>query len=267
MSPVSEPAARRLNAQVHGTVGPWLALCHGFGNNQSSWGPLIEQLGAGRRVLTFDLAYLHPRGRTRLYADVATYADDVLDLLDEQGVTDADFLGHSVGGMIMLAAAVAAPHCARRLFLLNASSRYIDEPGYNGGMSAEALDALLEAMRVDYRQWVLNFAPLAAGVDIQQSGVSSFIRTLLDLGPDIARPVLRSIYELDFRPLLSSVACPTFVLQGPDDVAVSEQATRHLVDAIPSARFVPLDIEGHLPHMVAPDRIADVLLPILDEAS
>lgn len=249
------PVAERLRATVHGDAGDWLILSHGFGTAQSVWRPFIARYGPGRRIITYDLAYIRQSEEDgRLYRRIATYADDLLALMDEQDVGRATVVGHSASGMIGLLAAVAEPEQIGRLILLNASPRYLDDVGYRGGLTEAGLQATFVAIRENYLNWVLAFAPAVTAVS-GGSGLSEFTRALLDLRPDVTLSVLRSIYEADLRNLLPYVGCPVEVLQSRHDVAVPAEVGAYLASQLPGGRLHMLDTEGHLPHLTSPERL------------
>lgn len=257
------PVSERLRATVHGDAGDWLILSHGFGTVQSVWQPLIAKYGAGRRIITYDLAYIgQSEADGRLYRRIATYADDLLAMMDEQRVRRATVLGHSASGMIGLLAGVAAPEHVDRLILLNASPRYLDDADYRGGLTEEALQETFAAIRENYLRWVLAFAPAVTAAS-GGVGLSEFSRGLLDLRPDVTLAVLRCIYEADLRTLLPHVSCPVEVLQSRRDIAVPLEVGAWMADQLPAGRLHVLDAEGHLPHLTTPARLWPALDRIL----
>lgn len=259
------PIARRLRATVHGDAGDWLILSHGFGTSQSVWEPFIGRYGSSHRIMVYDLAYIgQSEAGERLYRRIATYADDLLALMEEQEVRSATLFGHSASGMIGLLAAVAEPERFARLILLNASPRYLDDGDYRGGLTEAELEATFAGIRENYLNWVLAFAPAVTAVS-GGAGLSEFSRALLDLSPDVTLSVLRSIYEADLRNLLPRVSCPVEVLQSRRDIAVPAELGAWLADQLPLGRLHMLDAEGHLPHLTTPERVWPALDQILGD--
>ncbi|MFJ9692713.1 alpha/beta fold hydrolase [Kitasatospora sp. NPDC101183] len=82
--------------------------------------PLLER--AGHTVHALTLTGLRPEDdvATVATADLDTHADDVLGLLDREGLDDVTLVGHSYGGMVITAAADRADGRVSRLVHLDA---------------------------------------------------------------------------------------------------------------------------------------------------
>jgi pimeloyl-ACP methyl ester carboxylesterase len=259
---VDGPLAKRHRATLIKGGGDLVILSHGFGTDQSSWAGVLERLPRRFSVLLYDLPGAGPLLPTDFSADryrsLSAFADDLLHLLEEIGVQQASYVGHSVSGMIGALAAIEDPLRFRKLLLLNASPRYLDDVDYRGGFSRSELDGLLEAMASNYQAWVAGFAPLAIGSDTPHA-VEEFSASLLAMRPDVALRIARAIFESDVRNLLPILEVPTVLIHARGDIAVPEQVAHYLADHIPRSRLTWIPVTGHLPHISAPDQVADAL--------
>lgn len=263
-SPLTGVMAERLSARIHGQGERTLVLAHGFGTDQTAWARLMPFLTRRHRVITYDMACLdNERFDPSVYPDLSAYADDLAALLDEQEVRDATFIGHSVGGMIGALASLAYPPAFAELVLLNASPRYLDEPGYRGGFSRAGLDGLYGAMKTDYQAWIVGFAPAAVG-RAMPGVIREFAAGFMAMRPDIALSVARTIFESDLRSVLPALAEPITFLHTRDDIAVPHSVPAYIQGVLPHARMIGLETEGHLPHLSAPDRVIEALSRLLD---
>lgn len=257
------PIAAVLNTSCTGSGAHTVVLANGLGTTQHTWRHVIAALAPHCRVIGFDHVGTPDADLTHYdadrYATLHAYADDVVALLDDLGVEDVTWVGHSVGGMIGLLAAAAAPDRIGRLALLSASPRYLDAAGYRGGFTREAVDALLGAVASDYHAWVGGFSPLAVGRDDRPEAVEEFAGSLLRMRPDIAHRTLRTIFTGDYRAALPRVRQPVTVIQPRDDVAVPVEVGRYLAAQLPAAVYCELDAPGHVPHLTAPDAVIAVL--------
>ncbi|MFJ8624718.1 alpha/beta fold hydrolase [Kitasatospora sp. NPDC093550] len=128
---------------VHGTTrinacGPHdgrpLVLLHGGGATSTMWfANAAAWAGAGHRVLAVDL--IGDPGRSVHDGTALTGLPGLLGwldaVLDELGVAEADFCGHSYGGWIALEYALHAPARAGRLALLDPTQCFAGfRPGY-----------------------------------------------------------------------------------------------------------------------------------------
>jgi lipase len=96
-----------------------LVCLHGVTGHGERYKRLAEERWASRfRVLAPDL-----RGHGRSGSDApwtfSTHVADVLETLDAAGVGEADWVGHSFGGRLVLEAAAAHPERVRRAVLLD----------------------------------------------------------------------------------------------------------------------------------------------------
>ncbi len=257
--------AKRLKATWSGVGSHVVVLSHGFGLDQSSWDDLRPALDTHFRVLSYNLAGCGDDGASSYDRDVHSslfgYADDLLSLLDEVQAHSVSYVGHSVSGMIGMIAAVARPECFEQLILLQASPRYLNDPenGYVGGFEQGDLDALYEAMATNYQTWAAGFVPMVMGVGPQHA-LSRFSETLFKIRPDIARHILKMIFQADHRATLSRVAVPTHFIHSRKDVAVPVDVAQWLHAHVPGSTSEILELEGHMPHLTQPDVVREALM-------
>jgi pimeloyl-ACP methyl ester carboxylesterase len=192
------------------------------------------------------------------YRSIAPFADDLLALLDEVGITECDYVGHSVSGMVGVLASIEEPERFRQLILINSSPRYLNDEGYAGGFERADVEGLLAAMRTNYQAWVAGFAPAAVAADVPWA-VEDFSAGLLAMRPDVTVQISRAIFESDVRRLLPLVTVPTVLIHARGDVAVPESVAAYLESSIAGSLLEWIRTPGHMPHLAAPDEVAAVL--------
>jgi pimeloyl-ACP methyl ester carboxylesterase len=256
------PLAQRHRVTQVGHGPDVVVFSHGLGTDQSAWARVIAYLPAQYTAVLFDLPGTGPLLPADfdpvVYASLAQFADDVVALLDEIGVTRCRFVGHSVSGMIGVLAAIEAPELFDRLILLNASPRYLNDRDYVGGFDQSDLDGLFGAMADNYQGWVAGFAPLAIAADAP-GAVLDFSNGLLAMRPDVTLQVARVIFQSDVRRLLPHLATPTVLVHARNDIAVPGEVARYLNQAIGGSRLVWIEASGHLPHLSAPAEVSRVI--------
>ena len=252
----------QLNGTVTGRGDAVVVLSHGFGTDQSAWAAIRPWLDERFRVASFDLAGSGPGGEASYdfhrHDTLFGFADDLLEVLAELDVEHCVYIGHSVGGMIGAAAAVAQPEAFDRLVMLGASPRYLNEPGYRGGFDQTDLDQLHDGMAANFQAWGAGFAPAVVGVP-DNAAVHEFCRTLFLIRPDIALAMSRTIFRSDMRAIAERLERPTHLLQTAKDLAVPPEAAEWLNRHIKGSTLDILDAEGHLPHMTAPSEVIRLL--------
>jgi pimeloyl-ACP methyl ester carboxylesterase len=110
----------RLRYTVGGAGRP-LVLVHGLGGTIENWRALAQPLAAAHRVLVPDLPG-HGHSETLAEArDVDALAEAVFGIADAEEVRGAVWIGHSLGGVVALRAAVLRPDAVRGLVLAAAA--------------------------------------------------------------------------------------------------------------------------------------------------
>jgi pimeloyl-ACP methyl ester carboxylesterase len=104
--------------QVFGDGEPLILLHGGFGSVEM-FGPNVDALAAGRRVIGVDL---QSHGRSPV-ADrpmrFETMADDIAALIAHLGLEKADVMGFSFGGAVALRTAIQHPDIVKRLVVVS----------------------------------------------------------------------------------------------------------------------------------------------------
>jgi sigma-B regulation protein RsbQ len=154
---------KRNNVHVTGYGERAMMFAHGFGCDQNMWryvAPafedefrtvLFDHVGAGGSDLS---AYDAVK-----YAKLDGYADDVVEIGRELGLSKAVFVGHSVSAMIGMLASLKAPEMFESLVFVGPSPRYINDDGYTGGFTATQIAELLDFLADNHLGWSSAMAP------------------------------------------------------------------------------------------------------------
>lgn len=251
----------RSNATISGATGatrPVMVFLHGLGADQATWRLLTPHFEQRYQLVQLDLV---GSGRSRLadydyerHGDLAGHAADLLDVLRTLALYDVVFVGHSVGAMIGVIAAVREPQRFSKMVLISPSPRFINEKGYAGGFEQKDINELLAAMDADYHGWSQGIAPVMMGPNESPELVMELTNSFVSSNPEIARHFARVIFLSDTRAELSFLDTPTLVVQSAHDViaplAVGHYINEHLTDS----RIEVVDTGGHCPHLSAPQQ-------------
>lgn len=142
-----------------------LVFVHGFGTEQSAWQPVADHFAADCRIVLLDnvgAGRSDPQAFAQhRYLNLQQYAQDLLDICEVLKLQNAILVGHSVGAMIGVLAALKRPDFFARLVLVGASPRYLNDTGYHGGLTQDDLTQIYSAITNRFSEWVDAFAPLA----------------------------------------------------------------------------------------------------------
>jgi pimeloyl-ACP methyl ester carboxylesterase len=104
-----------------GGEGPPLVLVHGLGGAAANWRLLAPALAAGRRVVVPELPGHGGSAPLPATAHVDALADAVLAAVEAESALPAPWVGHSLGGLVALRAAVRRPEAVRGIVLAAAA--------------------------------------------------------------------------------------------------------------------------------------------------
>ena len=236
-----------------------VALLHGLFGQIGNFSTVQKRLAAEHRVIALDMrnhgASPHVTGMG--YPDMAADALETLRTLDADPCT---LIGHSMGGKVAMAAALAAPASVAALVVVDIAP--VPHPpsrlAFADAMRALPLTPGLTRAQAD--------AHLAAVVEAP--GVRGFLLQNLRLGAAPAwkiglDQIAAAMPDIEGWDVAGCYPGPTlFVAGGRSDYIRPEH--RPIVRALfPAARFVTLKNAGHWVHADDPDSFIDVLTAFL----
>jgi len=233
-----------------------MLFAHGFGCDQNMWRYVTPAFEQDFRTVVFDYVGAGGSDLTAYdlekYSSLEGYAEDVVALATELGISDGVFVGHSVSAMIGLIAARRAPGLFSTLVLVGPSPRYIDDGDYVGGFNEAQIIELLDFLDTNHLGWSQAMAPVIMGnpdrPELGEELAASFCRT----DPEIAKRFARTTFMSDNRADLGPINARVLILQCRDDVIAPESVGEFVQRSIPGSELVLLDATGHCPNLSAP---------------
>lgn len=271
--------AEMMNVRLVGRGQETVVLAHGFGSNQSQWEAVLPHLlHAQKSVVLLDWPGSCTTDPLHFDASLfvctpalyAKFAQMLVTLLQEElQINCCAFVGHSMSAMIGCLAALDQPTLFKKLVLVGASPRYLNERDYYGGFEREDVQQLYAAMESDFQGWAATFGAAVVGVESGQDAIDHFTGTLADMRPEVALAMAKAIFESDYRSVVKELSeedkVEVHVLQTCKDLAVplvvSDYLKRHLGR---NGCLEILQTDGHVPQLSAPALFSSVLLRHLD---
>jgi pimeloyl-ACP methyl ester carboxylesterase len=252
-----------------GTGGAPILLLHGYSDSADTWRRVLGLLGSrGQRAVAIDLPGF---GRAdRLLPDepmLDQYVRVVTALREQLWQDEAPILvGNSMGGAVALRCAEVRPSPAGVVPIGPAG---FEHPGWFGAIEQQPLMrwALNDAMPVPaavlrgiiariFRQLAYGDVSLARREDLDLFAShftsSRDIRRLLATGRRLKNELLDP-FRLDL------IEAPVLLVWGERDRMVSCRGSRHLLEALPDARYERLVGVGHCPQLEVPELVCDLL--------
>ena len=98
-----------IHYRVQGGGTPTLVFVHCWSGNQTYWEAQVSHFPPYYRVVTLDLAGHGKSGLNRKNWTISAFAQDVVAVVDELDLDEVVLIGHSLGGAVVLEAAIQIP--------------------------------------------------------------------------------------------------------------------------------------------------------------
>jgi pimeloyl-ACP methyl ester carboxylesterase len=226
--------------EVHGEGDP-LVLLHGGGDSGAGFGSQIPALAEHYRVIVPDR---RGHGRTPDVEGPLTYpgmTEDTIAFLTAIDVAKAHLVGWSDGGIIALLLASERPDLVDRVVTMGSN---VSGDGYSAaGRAALAPDSpLMDFLREDWEK-------------LTPDGADHWPVVLDKIGHLWLDPY-------DYRDRLASIAAPTLLMQGDDDMITPEHSLE-MFRAIDNAQLAIVPGASHVMPIEKPDLINRLILDFL----
>ena len=256
--------------------GPAIVLVHGITSTSATWERVMPYLATQFTVIAPDLIGHGRSAKPRGDYSLGAYASGVRDLMVALGQESATFVGHSLGGGIVMQLAYQFPERCERLVLVD-----------SGGLGKE-VNLLLRAATLPLSEVVL---PLLASTRLLDAGRSlgRFLgRFGLHAGTDIAElarghasledPGARAAFVHTLRTIVDPMGqrvsatdrlylaenIPFLLVWGARDPIIPVEHGLAAHELVPSSRLELFEEAGHFPHLDEPQRFLDVLLEFIE---
>lgn len=244
--------------------GHAVVLMHGFLCSGEMWSYQVPDLARSHRVLNVDMRGHGESGPVEEPFRIVDLVDDVVTILDEVGVESAVWAGLSIGGMIALRAALAAPDRVEALIVVDSSAEVdpaLARAKYRllGAVARvvgirPVLGPVIRLMfgrstRRDQPELVAEWRQRFAEVHVPSilAGLESLIRR---------RPTLDRLGE---------IRVPTLVVVGEEDTSLPPSRSRAIAAAITGAELVVVPEAGHLSALEQPQAVTEAMREFLDQ--
>jgi len=222
---------------------------HGAGSEKDIWlfvSHYVAEKLPDKPLLLLDLpghGDSEPPGRQ----SIESYAAVVTEFLQANRLGPVDIIGHSMGGLIAQAAALAQPQLVRKLCLAATGARL------------KVLPLIFELLPEQTEAFFSNMQQFAFGPSIERKLAEKVIDRMRHLDPLTIRGDFVACDAFDARERLSEIFAPTLVVAGDQDLLAPAKINRKLADGLPFARYVELAETGHMIPLERPRELAEQL--------
>jgi pimeloyl-ACP methyl ester carboxylesterase len=256
--PVTIVNGVRINFKVEGRGEP-LVMIAGFSASRSSWAPQILFFKKHYQVITFDNRGAGKSDKPDGPYSTMMMADDTVKLMDHLGITKANIMGISMGGMIAQEVGINYPERIQKLVLACTFSCKDETSGDTAdqvkllGLSAQKMAAGMARLAVNKP---LNrfFLGILAAIG------ATFTSASTGRGLKAQREACNNHNALGRLPLIKA---PTLVIVGTDDRIIKPVSSDVIAGKIPGAKLVKIEGGSHMLSMEMKDRFNKEILDFL----
>jgi pimeloyl-ACP methyl ester carboxylesterase len=223
-----------------GEAAPALVYIHGWCCNRSYWRHQPEVLARGWRRLFLDLGG-HGESGMRVQASLAAFAADVTAVLEAESVGQAILVGHSMGGVVALAAAQAAR--ARVVGIVGIDT--FKQPAQR--LSDEQIDSMLAGLQADFPGAIAALVKTRMFTPGLDTGLAEAVAaSMAAQAPDMAVAAQRALLAAPYGDLLRETAArlPLGLINADyvptDTAALKERCPRMEITIIPGNSHFPM---------------------------
>lgn len=270
-----------------GGVGPALTFAHANGYPPAAYRALLSNLAARFHVTALAFRPLWPDGQSAVQPedlrDWTPFAQDVIQFVEEQGGHGVIGVGHSLGGVSTLAAALQRPELFRAVILLdpvvmrqrmlwlwNTVRRlglaHRMHPLIPNTVRRRRVFASAEEMFARYRR-----APVFARLSdaVLRDYVNALARPRADGQVELAYTPEWEVAIYANGPLnlwrpMEQLRVPLLVIRGAETDTFSPKAARNIQRRVPHAVIHSIANAGHLVPMEKPDEVARLIFEFLE---
>ena len=259
-----------LSYRVIGAGSPVLCI-QGVGVIGDGWEPQLAPLSHRFRVLTFDNRGIGRSARSPSGLSIDAMASDVWTIADAAAVERCHLVGHSMGGLIALRAALVSPARVKSLSLLCTFADGAAATRLSLRMAVLGIGTRVGTRGMRRRAMQRMLFPAAFLKDVDRAALAVRLQELFgrDLAdtPPIVTEQLRSMSACNVTEALSKLAgIPALVVSGRHDPIAPPALGRAIAEGIPGARYVEFDEASHALPVQCADRVNALILEHLDAA-
>ncbi|MCY1641008.1 alpha/beta fold hydrolase [Methylorubrum sp. SL192] len=253
---LTDSAGRRTAVASAGTAtgATPILFIHGVGLDHTVWRPQIAAFAGQRPVHAYDMmghgASDRPKGRPEL----ADYAAQLFGVLDALGIERAHLVGHSMGAMVALEAALSHPARVSSVTALNAVYRRNAEQAQAVLRRVEALEAgeASPGIETALARWFGSPVPPHLADEAER------MRALLERADEQGYALAYRVFataDAAYAERLPTLSVPALFMTGQHDPNSTPEMTRAMVAAVPGARGLVLSGERHMMPLVGAARV------------
>ena len=215
-----------------GTTGAPVVFIHGAGSNHLIWGQQLRAVGAIARAYAIDLPG-HGKSEGAGRDTIDAYRDVVLGFLDAFGLERAVLVGHSMGGAIVQAFALAYPARVAGIALVGTGARL------------RVLPAILDGVLTDFDTTARVVTENCFGAHPDPVLLAKSEEQFRACPARVTFGDYSACNGFDILARIAEIRAPTLAICGTHDKMTPVKYSEFLVSKIAGARLAVIQDAGH----------------------
>jgi pimeloyl-ACP methyl ester carboxylesterase len=250
---VNQNQSRELEAISSGSGDATIVFIPGLGGNATQFADDVLALSDDRRCIALSM---RGHGASFRAQDAADYtlrqlADDVVALLDSQGVRQAAFVGNSLGGLVCYEVLRARPDMVTSVATFGTTAE-LDSTGF----TEHAVVGMTKLLGARGMGW------LTSKTASRDGDVSRFVgRMIRDADTAALASLASAVAKYSYIDVLASSSIPVLLLRGEDDSAINAElaSTLSILAERENATVLGIPEAGHFMNLERPECFRSVL--------
>lgn len=228
--------------------GDPIIMLHGYTDSWFSFSRVLTLL-----PITYHIYALDQRGHGDSERQASGYtmpdlASDVVAFMDAMGLPSATLVGHSMGSLVALEVALAAPRQVERLVLLGSGTNVRSKGMLELQQAVEVLDDPVPA------EFAREFQVSTIYHPVPDDFLNRAVAESLKLPAHVWRAALAGQLAVDYMNHLNRIQMPALVLRGDRDTVFPRDAQESLVAGLTTAVSKVYPETGHALHWERPEQ-------------
>jgi 3-oxoadipate enol-lactonase len=192
---------------------------------------------------------------------IADHRNDLKSLLDRLTIKEQIVLvGISIGGLIAMDFTASYPETVKALILLDTSTKIGTETMWNERIATLRQHGIAHLGHTLLSRW---FAPSFR--EKQPSAYAAYYNMLTRMPVEGYIGSCAALRDADLHEAAKTIACPTLLLCGAEDLATPPNLVRALTESIKDSRYVEIAGAAHLPCVENPEATAAAMNSFLKD--
>jgi 3-oxoadipate enol-lactonase len=244
--------------------GPALYLVHGIGSRKTTWDALIEGLSEHYTCVSYDLRGHGDSPIAPTPYSLEDLVDDLEALRQKLGHQQIHIAGHSLGGMIGPAYALAYPQHTLSVSLLSTAAGRSEEDRAKLQAVGDAMEqnGIVETLGTFVARWFTDDF-MATHPEV----IEARLQQVKDTPADVFLSVFWIYAQTEMAPWLHRITRPCLVLTGELDGGCNPRLNRFIDAQLPDSKLVILPGLKHSLMIEASDQVLPELRKFLLEQS